>query len=80
MDLGVYNPYNHRWDPSQTFNSMNWYHNNTFMPVSLDSIQRGDIVYYQGHVAIYLGNDQIIDSRIDGYGNGVRIRPLIVIG
>lgn len=76
MDLGVYNPYNHRWDPSQTFNSMNWYHNNTFMPVSLDSIQRGDIVYYQGHVAIYLGNDQIIDSCIDGYGNGVRIRPL----
>ena len=46
MDLGVYNPYNHRWNPSQTFNSMNWYHNNTFMPVSLDSIQRGDIVYY----------------------------------
>ena len=76
MDLGVYNPYNHRWDPSQTFNSMNWYHNNTFMPVSLDSIQRGDIVYYQVHVTIYLGNDQIIDSCIDGYGNGVRIRPL----
>lgn len=76
MDLGVYNPYNHRWDPSQTFNSMNWYHNNTFMPVNLDSIQRGDIIYYQGHVTIYLGNDQIIDSCIDGYGNGVRIRPL----
>lgn len=62
MDLGIYNPYNHRWIASQTYNSMNWYNNNTFMPVSTNSLQRGDLVYYRGHVAIYLGNGQIIDS------------------
>lgn len=73
MDLGVYNPYNHRWLPSQTYNSMNWYHNNTFMPVSVNSIQRGDLVYYRGHVAIYLGNGQIIDS---WPGQGVLVRPI----
>lgn len=73
MDLGVYNPYNHRWLPSQTYNSMNWYHNYTFMPVSVNSIQRGDLVYYRGHVAIYLGNGQIIDS---WPGQGVSVRPI----
>lgn len=62
MDMGWYNPYNHRWLPSQTYNSMNWYRNNTFMPVSTSSLQRGDVVYYNGHIAIYLGNGQIIDS------------------
>lgn len=41
MDLGIYNPYNHRWIASQTYNSMNWYNNNTFMPVSTNSLQRG---------------------------------------
>lgn len=76
MDLGWYNPWNHYYIPSQTYNSMRWYENNTFMPISTSSIQRGDLVYYQGHVAIYLGNNQIIDSRIDDYGNGVRVRPL----
>jgi uncharacterized protein YjdB len=76
MDLGWYNPWNHYYIPAQTYNSMRWYENNTFMPISTSSIQRGDLVYYQGHVAIYLGNNQIIDSRIDDYGNGVRVRPL----
>ena len=62
MDMGWYNPYNHRWLPEQTYNSMNWYRNNTFMPVSTSSLQRGDVVYYQGHIAIYIGGGRIIDS------------------
>ncbi|OUP10056.1 hypothetical protein B5F33_03085 [Collinsella sp. An2] len=62
MDMGWYNPYNHRWLPSQTYNSMNWYRNNTFMPVSVSNIKRGDVVYYSGHIAIYLGGGLIIDS------------------
>lgn len=74
MDLGIYNPYNHRWIASQTYNSMNWYNNNnTFMPVSTNSLQRGDLVYYRGHVAIYLGNGQIIDS---WPGQGVSVKPI----
>lgn len=62
MDMGVYNPYNHRWVPSQTYNSMNWYNNKTFKPISTSKIQRGDVVYYRNHIAIYLGNNKIIDS------------------
>lgn len=62
MDMGVYNPYNHRWDPSQTYNSMNWYRSNIFMPVSTNSIQRGDVIYYRGHIAIALGGGMMIDS------------------
>ena len=62
MDMGWYNLYNHRWLPEQTYNSMNWYRNNTFMPVSTSKMQRGDVVYYRGHIGIYIGNGQIIDS------------------
>lgn len=25
-------------------------------------MQRGDVVYYRGHIGIYIGNGQIIDS------------------
>ena len=62
MDMGVYNPYNHRWLAWQTYNSMNWYNNGTFMPVSVGSMQRGDVIYYRGHIAIYLGGGRMIDS------------------
>lgn len=62
MDMGIYNPYNHRWLAWQTYNSMNWYNNGTFMPVSVGSMQRGDVIYYRGHIAIYLGGGRMIDS------------------
>ena len=62
MDMGIYNPYNHRWQAWQTYNSMNWYNNGTFMPVSVKNMQRGDVIYYRGHIAIYLGNGRMIDS------------------
>ena len=62
MDMGIYNPYNHRWLAWQTYNSMNWYNNGTFMPVSVGGMQRGDVIYYRGHIAIYLGGGRMIDS------------------
>lgn len=62
MDMGIYNPYNHRWLSWQTYNSMNWYNNGTFMPVSVNTMQRGDVIYYRGHIAIYLGDGRMIDS------------------
>ncbi len=62
MDMGIYNPYNHRWLAWQTYNSMNWYNNGTFLPVSVNSMQRGDVIYYRGHIAIYLGDGRMIDS------------------
>lgn len=77
MDMGVYNPYNHRWDPSQTYNSMNWYRSNIFMPVSTSSIQRGDVIYYRGHIAIALGGGLMIDSWPH---QGVGIHPVSARG
>lgn len=62
MDMGVYNPYNHRWQAWQTYNSMIWYNNGTFMPVGVNSMQCGDVIYYRGHIAIYLGGGRMIDS------------------
>jgi len=60
--VGGYNPYNHYYVPAQTYNSMRWYENDTFKPVSKSSMRRGDLVFYDGHVAIYLGNGKIIHS------------------
>lgn len=77
MDMGVYNPYNHRWDPSQTYNSMNWYRSIIFMPVSTSSIQRGDVIYYRGHIAIALGGGLMIDSWPH---QGVGIHPISARG
>lgn len=71
MDMGVYNPYNHRWLPSQTYNSMNWYNNKIFKPVSTSSMKRGDVVCYRGHIAVYLDNSKIINF---WPGQGVSIK------
>lgn len=68
---------NHRWDPSQTYNSMNWYRSNIFMPVSTSSIQRGDVIYYRGHIAIALGGGLMIDSWPH---QGVGIHPISARG
>ena len=65
MDLtgaagGDYNPYSkYYWNHSF---ANTWRKNQTFQPVSLSNIERGDIIYYEGHVAIYLGNGKIIES------------------
>lgn len=59
---GDYTTYNHHWLRRQEHNSMNWYNNSVFKPVSLSQIQRGDVLYCRGHIAIYLGGRRIIDS------------------
>ena len=65
MDLtgaagGDYNPYTKYYKNHHFANT--WRKNQTFQPVSLSKIERGDIIYYEGHVAIYLGNGKIIES------------------
>ena len=77
MDLtgvagGDYNPYSkYYWNHSF---ANTWRTNQTFQPVSINSIERGDIIYWDGHVAIYLGNDQIIEST--SVASNVRVRSL----
>lgn len=57
---GDFNPYSkYYWNHSF---ANTWRNNQIFQPVSLNDVERGDIIYYYGHVAIYLGGGQIIES------------------
>lgn len=60
LPSGDYNPYTKHYQNHHFANS--WRLNQVFMPVSVGSIQRGDILYFEGHVAIYLGGGMILDS------------------
>ena len=77
MDLtgvagGDFNPYSkYYWNHSF---ANTWRENQTFQPVSRSELERGDLVYWNGHVAIYLGNGQIIEST--SVASNVRVRSL----
>lgn len=61
-NAGDFNPYSkYYWNHSF---ANTWRNNQVFQPVSLSNIERGDIIYYNGHVAIYLGGGQIIESTL----------------
>ncbi len=57
---GDFNPYTKFYYNHHIANT--WRTSNTFQPVSFAERERGDIIYWAGHVAIYLGNNQIIDA------------------
>jgi cell wall-associated NlpC family hydrolase len=72
MDLGDYNPYAHYTDSYHDHDANNMRADSRFVEVSLADRQRGDLVFWSGHVGIYLGNDQIIDA----YPPQVAVRSL----
>lgn len=78
MDLSPMNPWDHYYSGlnggwhSQYANYM-WEHGK-FQKLSISKRQRGDIISWSGHVAIYLGNDQIIEA--PARGMKVRITSL----
>ena len=79
IDMGIYNTYNHHFLAWQEYNSMNWWNNSVFCRVPLSERQRGDLIIYRNHIAIYLGDDMIIDS----YPPSVKVRSyysLVPIG
>lgn len=39
-----------------------WRQRQVFQPIGVNDVERGDIIYYNGHVAIYLGGGLIIES------------------
>ena len=67
-----YNPYDHMFDPWQDHNAENMHADNKFKKIPFSQRQRGDLIFYTGHVAIYLGNDRIINST----GPGVQIQSV----
>ncbi|WP_164514725.1 RICIN domain-containing protein [Bifidobacterium goeldii] len=76
MDLHEYNPTNHWYDPWHSHDANNMAADSRFKHVSLNERQRGDLIYWPGHIAIYLGNDQIIEANVPA----VRINSLWAYG
>lgn len=71
MDLGPhYTPYRHYYVPGNDHYANDMANDSRFARVY--SAQRGDLVFKTGHVAIYLGNNQIIEA----YPGKVRVASL----
>ncbi|WP_368286103.1 NlpC/P60 family protein, partial [Enorma massiliensis] len=66
MDLSPMNPWDHYYlglsgGWHSAYANYMW-NNGRFQKLSFSQRQRGDIISWSGHVAIYLGNDQIIEA------------------
>ena len=76
IDLGELNPYNHYYTAGHD-QYANWMRSlSGFLHVSFSQRQRGDLIFWSGHVAIYLGNDQIIEAS----GSDVHITSVYAYG
>lgn len=80
IDMSPINPVRHS-RPGYEYESANMWASPKFKHVSLAERQRGDLIFYQNsrgtviHVAIYLGNDQVIESTCAPF-NKVVVQPL----
>lgn len=77
LDLSPINPVRHA-SPGYEYESRNLYASSRLKKVSLNQRERGDLIFYgtRGvvtHVAIYLGNNQVIES----WPNRVMVAPMI---
>ena len=84
MDLSPMNPWDHYYTPGHDQYANYMWTNGRFMHVNFADRQRGDLISYPGHVAIYLGNDQIIEAfspavgvRVHSMYNGLSIRGVM---
>ena len=57
-----YNAYDHRFQAWQDHDADNMWNDPRIMKVAIKDRRRGDLVFYPGHVAIYLGNDTIVNA------------------
>ena len=65
MDLGEFNPYDHQATGATGWHShdaKNMWDYGKIMRLSMNQRQRGDLIFYSGHVAIYLGDDKVIEA------------------
>ena len=56
------NPWDHYYTPGHDQYANYMWENGRFQKLSFSQRQPGDIIAYKGHVAIYLGNDQIVEA------------------
>ena len=78
LDVSPINPIRHSY-PGYEYESRNMWSSPYFKHVSYAERQRGDLIFYQSsggtviHVAIYLGNDMVIES----WPNEVVVWPIV---
>lgn len=68
MDLGRYTPWDHYYTPGHDHYANDMWNDPKFMHLDFSQRRRGDLICYNGHIAIYLGNDQIIEAASPRYG------------
>ena len=76
MNLGRYNPWDHYYTPGHNHYANDMWNDSRFKHVSFSERQRGDLICYPGHIAIYLGNDQIIEANSPAVG--VRVHSVYI--
>ena len=76
MDLGRYNPWDHYYTPGHDHYANDMWNDPRFLHLAFSQRQRGDLICYNGHIAIYIGNDQIIEA--SSPKNGVRVHSVYV--
>ncbi len=62
MDLGRYNPWDHFYTPGHDHYANDMWNDPKFMRLAFSQRRRGVLICYPGHIAIYLGNDTIIEA------------------
>ena len=62
MDLGYFNPWDHYYTPGHDHYANDMWNDPQFVHKGFSERQRGDLICYPGHIAIYLGNDRIIEA------------------
>ena len=62
MDLSPLNPWDHYYTPGHDQYANDMWNSGRFMHVAWKDRQRGDLISWRGHIAIYLGNDQMIEA------------------
>ena len=68
VDTFPMSPYDHYYTPGHDHYANDLWNNSSFLHLDYSQVQRGDIVCYPGHVAIYVGNNQIIEAASPRYG------------
>ena len=76
MNLGRYNPWDHYYTPGHNHYANDMWNDPRFLHLSFSQRRIGDLVCYNGHIAIYIGNDQIIEA--SSPRNGVRVHSVYV--
>lgn len=57
-----YTPYDHYFTPGHDHYAVDMRYDGGFKQIPFSERSRGDLIFYEGHVAIYLGNDMIINA------------------